>query len=191
MYQVGINYRPEQLVFVDESSVDRRTGSRAHGYSRKGRSALQRVFFVHGRRYLVLPALSLSGILLLDIVEGSFTKSHFSKFIDALLNQMNPFPGPNPVIVMDNCRIHKSELMQEMIVECGMQFEYLLPYLPDYNHIELAFSAMKYYLRRNQFSLYVATEGQNDAPVYALLNSAVFSITPDDAAGWFRKCQYM
>jgi hypothetical protein len=68
-------------------------------------------------RYSVLPALSLSGVLLVDIIEGSFTKRRFSKFIDALLDQMNPFPGPNSVIVMDNCSIHISALVQEMILE--------------------------------------------------------------------------
>lgn len=68
-------------------------------------------------RYSVLPALSLSGILLVDIIEGSFTKRRFSQFIDALLDQMNPFPSPNSVIVMDNCSIHRSILIQEMILE--------------------------------------------------------------------------
>ena len=31
--------------------------------------------------------------------------------------QMNPFPGPNSVIVMDNCHIHKSPLVLDMIRE--------------------------------------------------------------------------
>jgi hypothetical protein len=30
---------------------------------------------------------------------------------------MNHFPGPNSVIVMDNCSIHKSEIIREMIEE--------------------------------------------------------------------------
>lgn len=68
-------------------------------------------------RYSILPALSLDGILACEIIEGSFTKSTFTEFIDGLLDQMNPFPGPNSVLVMDNCRIHKSELMLEMIEE--------------------------------------------------------------------------
>jgi transposase len=64
-----------------------------------------------------LPALSLDGILALEIIEGSFTKLTFTSFINGLLEHMNPFPKPNSVIVMDNCRIHKSELIQEMIRE--------------------------------------------------------------------------
>jgi hypothetical protein len=66
-------------------------------------------------RYSILPALSLDGILTVDIVEGSFNKIRFARFIDGLLDQMNPFPGPNSVIIMDNCRIHKCLEVLEMI----------------------------------------------------------------------------
>jgi len=68
-------------------------------------------------RYSVLPALSLDGILYVKIVQGSFRYDSFGEFIDGLLDQMNPFPGRNSVIVMDNCRIHKSEEVLERIVE--------------------------------------------------------------------------
>lgn len=68
-------------------------------------------------RYSILPALSLDGILAVDIVEGSFTSKTFARFNDGLLDQMNPFPGPNSVIIMDNCRIHKSEAILDMIQE--------------------------------------------------------------------------
>ncbi|KAJ6533480.1 hypothetical protein B0H19DRAFT_1324180 [Mycena capillaripes] len=66
-------------------------------------------------RYSVLPAILLDGILYVSILEGSFTTETFTDFIDALLDKMNPFPGPNSVIVMDNCRIHKAEGIREMI----------------------------------------------------------------------------
>ncbi|KDR78496.1 hypothetical protein GALMADRAFT_64164, partial [Galerina marginata CBS 339.88] len=66
-------------------------------------------------RYSILPALSLDGILAVDIVEGSFNKLLFAKFIDGLLEQMNPYPRDNSVIVMDNCRIHKCPEVLDMI----------------------------------------------------------------------------
>lgn len=68
-------------------------------------------------RYSILPALSLNGIEYVDIIEGSFTAATFAIFIEGLLDQMNPYPGPNSVIVMDNCRIHKSPDILEMITE--------------------------------------------------------------------------
>ena len=66
-------------------------------------------------RFSILPALTLQGILACDIVEGSFDASRFASFIDGLLGQMNPWPQPNSVIVMDNCRIHKDPEILEMI----------------------------------------------------------------------------
>ncbi|KAF9503538.1 hypothetical protein BS47DRAFT_1271496, partial [Hydnum rufescens UP504] len=65
----------------------------------------------------ILPALSMDGILHLKIVEGSFNHPLFMEFIEGLLDQMNPFPGPNSVIMMDNCRIHKSNEITQMIEE--------------------------------------------------------------------------
>ena len=67
--------------------------------------------------FSVLPALSLDGILAVKIVEGSFTTERFKDFIDGLLDHMNPFPGPNSVIVMDNCLIHRARSIREMIEE--------------------------------------------------------------------------
>jgi hypothetical protein len=68
-------------------------------------------------RYSVLPALSLDGIIALDIVQGSYDTKRFKKFVRGLLDQMNEFPGPRSVIVLDNCRIHKSKAITDMIYE--------------------------------------------------------------------------
>ena len=67
--------------------------------------------------YSLLPALSLDGILCLDIIEGSFNAPCFSQFIDGLLYLMNPYPGPDSAIIMDNCSIHKDQTIIEMIEE--------------------------------------------------------------------------
>ena len=103
---------PEQLVFIDESSCDRRTSYHGWAWAIIGQRALWKAFFVRGKRdwfhlqfSSVLPAMSLDGILYVRIVKGSFNYDSFGEFIDGLLDQMNPFPGPNFVIVMDNCRI--------------------------------------------------------------------------------------
>ena len=72
--------------------------------------------YLHFLSYSVLPAISLEkGILHCEIVEGSFRSDTFAIFIQNLLDHAKPFPGPNSVIVMDNCRIHKNPYIQEMI----------------------------------------------------------------------------
>ena len=66
--------------------------------------------------YFVLPALSLNeGVLHCDIIEGAFDTANFHTFIEHTLDQMQPFPAPNSVIVMDNCRIHKHPSIVELI----------------------------------------------------------------------------
>lgn len=46
-----------------------------------------------------------------EIVHGSFDKALFNTFIQtAVLPFCTPFPGPKSVIVMDNCKIHFSEV---------------------------------------------------------------------------------
>ncbi len=65
----------------------------------------------------MLPALSLDGILHLDVLDWSFTAKLFNEFIDGLLDNMNPFPAQNLVLVMDNASIHKSLRLQQMVEE--------------------------------------------------------------------------
>lgn len=59
--------------------------------------------------------MSLDGVLHLDVLAGSYNAASFNSFIDGLLDNMNPYPGPNSVIVMDNASIHKSAALRPMI----------------------------------------------------------------------------
>jgi len=109
-------YQAGQLVFVDESSVDHRTTYRGRAWSIKGTKAQRNAFFVRGQRFSVLPALSLrDGILHCSVVKGSFCTDSFMTFINRLLDNMELYPVPNSVIVMDNCWIHKYPDIMELI----------------------------------------------------------------------------
>jgi hypothetical protein len=44
-------YQPEQVVFVDESSVDRRMPYRGRAWSIRGTQAQRKAFFIRGIRY--------------------------------------------------------------------------------------------------------------------------------------------
>ena len=68
-------------------------------------------------RYSILPAMSLDGVLHLAIQDCPYTAVQFNSFIEALLDNMNPFPQPNSVIVMDNASIHKSQELLQMVEE--------------------------------------------------------------------------
>ena len=71
-----------------------------------------------------------------------------------------------------------------------MRCEFLPPYSPDFNLIELAFSAMKYHLRRNgDYVRMVMKEKElSDEEIYVTLLKALYVITPQDSFGWFAHC---
>jgi len=184
-------YDPEQLIFVDESSVDRRTTYRTRGWAARGAHAKCHAFFVRGKRFSVLPALSLTGIIHCDIIEGSFRTGTFYRFIKGLLDSMQPFPAPNLVIVMDNCCIHKHPKIQKLIHQRGMRCVFLPPYSPDLNPIKLAFSFMKYNLRRNGQYARMTMIHMGDIEIQKAILGALLTATPQHAFGWYKHCGYV
>ncbi|KAE9385186.1 hypothetical protein BT96DRAFT_758845, partial [Gymnopus androsaceus JB14] len=99
---VGEHYPPETLVFVDESACNQHAARWKMGWAPKGNRAYRHDFFVRGTRFSILPAISLNGVLHLDILTCSWTGDQYKDFINALLDNMNPYPQRNSVIVMDN-----------------------------------------------------------------------------------------
>lgn len=72
---------PEMLMFTDESAKDERTSSRSMGWSGIGGWCVSRRVFVRGKRFSILPLLSLDGIITYDVIEGSVTADKFLSFI--------------------------------------------------------------------------------------------------------------
>lgn len=82
---IGENYTSNQLIFLDESAKDERSLSRLYGYSLRNTRACKKVVFIRGKRYTILPALTLDGFIAVDIFEGSCDRK---KFTDFVLNQV-------------------------------------------------------------------------------------------------------
>ena len=73
-----------------------------------------------------------------------------------------------------------------------MRLEFLPPYSPDFNPIELAFSAIKYDIKRNgdYFRSAMASEDSTALVVSALVDT-VYNVSAQDARGWFTHCGYV
>jgi hypothetical protein len=72
---------PDIFIFLDESAVDGKTVQRSQGWSRLGQPCVRRMTFLRGKRYSVLPVLTIDGIIGLEIFEGSVTKEKFLSFL--------------------------------------------------------------------------------------------------------------
>jgi transposase len=53
---------------------------------------------------------------------------------------MNPYPQNKSVLILDNCAIHKSHVLYEVVHAHGQLLIFLPSYSPDYNPIEESFS---------------------------------------------------
>jgi hypothetical protein len=134
------------LVFADESHFNWLTLRRPYAWSLRGERASQHEFQFRGAKYSLLPAISLDGILHLEVVENAITGADFHRFVHGLLPRMNKWPLPNSVLVVNNMSIHKVAGIHEMVEEHGARLLYLPAYSPDFNPIELAFSTIKAWL---------------------------------------------
>jgi transposase len=143
-------YDSSQLVFLDESAANERTGDRKFGWSPVGLDCGVFRPIKRSMRWSVLPALGHEGYLCHMIHQGSITSEIFLEFVEgSLLPLCSAYPGPRSVLILDNARIHHSDQLQELCKERGILLEFLPPYSPDYNPIKATFKDLKAWLKRN------------------------------------------
>ena len=160
---------------------------RPYAWSKRGERACQYELQFRGAKYSILPAISIDGIIHLEVLDNAVTGADFHHFVQNLLPCMNEWPLPNSVLVVDNASIHKVAGIRELVEEHGARLLYLPSYSPDLNPIELAFSSIKAWLRANQDHLNQNLAGS----VYDALWQAVHSISAESAKGWYKHCGYI
>lgn len=187
------HYTADQLVSIDETGVDVSQCFRKKGRSPKGTRAVRFDVLPRGRRFSVLPAISINdGVLLVDVTSGTNNTETFNNFILRLLDRMNPYPESNSVILMDNLNIHRSELLEAEVERRGMRVLFTPKYSPDLNPIEEGFSCFKAWLRNQGQYAHRDLAGGVDADPHGLLAEGIHAVmTPERVTGWFRHCGYI
>ena len=143
-------FSSDQLVFLDESASNERTGDRRKGWSPVGLICERLRPFKHSERWSILPVLSEEGYMDYLIHQGAINSELFIEFVrEKVLPHCTPYPGPRSVIVLDNASIHKSIQLQELCEEQGVLLKFLPPYSPDYNPIEATFKDLKEWIKRS------------------------------------------
>jgi len=123
----------------------------------------------------------------MEVSDGTITQEEFKYAVLYLLDSMKPFPAPNSVIVMDACPMHKRPDIQALIEARGMRCEFLPPYSPDFNPVELALSSLKHQLRRED-TLAQLTDIKD---VHCELLSEMYRICGEGTSAMFRRCGYL
>jgi transposase len=164
-------------------------GITPYAWSIRGERAHWCKFFLCGSKYSILPALSLDGILHLEVLDKAITSDDFRHFVQGLLPHMNQWPLLNSVLIIDNALIHKVADICKIVEEHSARLLYLPVYLPDFNLIKLAFSTIKAWLRTNHNHVNQELESKNST-VYNVFWEAIHSTTVEHVKGWYKHCRY-
>jgi transposase len=126
-----------------------------------------------------LGTMSLRGIEAVMTVPAATDGDVFRAYVEQVLG---PTLRPGDVLILDNLSAHRVAGIRELVEERGAQLLYLPPYSPDLNPIEQAWSKFKQFLR--------AAKARTGEALDQAITAALQTITPENAAAWFRHCGY-
>lgn len=169
---------PDNLIFIDEMGVLLGLESTC-SRSLKGQRAYTLKPFYRGTKITVIGAITNQGVLAMQTMPGSMKGDDFRTFMQ---NQVVPKLELGKVVVMDNLPAHKVKGIEEMITATGARVEYMSPYSPDFNPIEMLWSQLKAFLRR------FAPKALET--IDKLLNIAMLLSFPQHFQNWFTYCCY-
>ena len=133
----------------------------------------------HGENTTLVAALGVGGLGPAMTLPGAMDGPAFVAYVRAFLA---PALVPGQTVVLDNLAVHKGAAIRRLIEAAGCALLFLPPYSPDFAPIEHAFGKIKEHLRRAGARARPALE--------AAIAAALDTITPQDAAAWFRHCGY-
>ncbi|KAK7177785.1 hypothetical protein PSPO01_16169 [Paraphaeosphaeria sporulosa] len=153
-YRVRMSkYTQEDLCFIDEAVFNEKTGWRHKAYAPVGSECRYSQDIRRGDTWAILPAYTAQHGYLpcTGVREGYYSHEDFIEWIETqLIPTLRAVYGGKPVvIVLDNVSIHTRDDVRAVVEAAGYVLQYLPPYSPDYNPIELTFAVLKAWIRRN------------------------------------------
>jgi len=138
----------EMFVFLDETGFNLHTCP-SRGYSLVGTEARQIVPSSKGRNVSLLCAISVYGVLSFELIAGPYDSVKFCEFIQKKLVPALKNDGLEHVfVIMDNCRVHKTDAVENLFDKHEIAHLFLPPYSPQLNPIEETFSVVKNMYKR-------------------------------------------
>lgn len=154
--------------------------TRRYGRNTPGQRLVEATPAYSGKHYTVVAALSLRAVSATSVLEGGMGGDAFTAYVEQVLA---PSLRPGDIVVWDNLHVHKNPHVHHLIAARGAHLEFLPPYSPDWNPIELGWAKVKASLRTRKARSF-------DELVEAL-DTAFGSITRQDRKAWFAHCGYL
>lgn len=168
----------KRLKFLDESGAHLGL-TRLYGRAVPGQRVVEATPGYSGPHYTLIATLGWQEVTAPWIFEGPINRLAFEAYV---CSQLLPTLRRGDILVMDNLSAHTGETIRHLIEAQGVRLEFLPPYSPDFNPIELCWSKVKTALR-------AAKARTLDALVEAVAE-ALHSISFTDIQNWFAHCGY-
>jgi transposase len=168
----------KRLKFLDESGTHLGL-TRLCGRAAPGQRVVEATPGYSGPHYTLVATLGWQEVTAPWIFEGSMNGATFEVYVRT---QLLPTLRQGDIVVMDNLSAHTGETIRQLIEDKGARLEFLPPYSPDFNPIELCWSKVKTALR--------ATKARTLDTLVEAIAQALRSISFTDIQNWFAHCGY-
>lgn len=169
----------QHLKFIDESGVNLGL-TRWFGRAAPGPRVVEATPGDSGAHSTLIAALGLQGIQAPWLLGGAMDRAAFEIYVEQVLA---PTLRRGDIVLIDNLTPHKGSHTRQLIEARGACLEFLPPYSPDFNPIELCWSKVKTALR--------AAKPRTFESLLEALADAFGSVSHRDVKAWFAHCGYV
>jgi len=175
----GLGKLVKRLKFIDESGAHLGL-TRLFGRAAPGQRIVEATPGYSGPHYTLLATLGWQEVSAPWLFEGPINRVAFEAYVRS---QLLPTLRRGDIVLMDNLSAHTGETIRQLIEARGARLEFLPPYSPDFNPIELCWSKVKAALR--------AAKARTFDALLEALAKALRSISLTDIQDWFAHCGYV
>ena len=168
----------DSLVFIDETAANTKM-ARMYGRSRRGHRVVGRIPHGHWKTTTFVGAMRCSGLVAPLVVDGPMNGDIFLAYTQ---QHLVPTLKKGDVVIMDNLASHKRKGVREAIEAAGAKLQFLPPYSPDFNPIELLFAKFKWLLR--------SSAARTVEALWNRIGELISLFKPNECTNYFRKCGY-
>lgn len=168
----------ERLVFIDETGVNLAM-TRRNGWAPIGERVVGQAPCHWGENATLVAALTIDGLDAPFLFPGAMDTQALRTYVE---NVLAPRLQRGDIVLWDNLAVHGDPTVADLIEAAGAQLEFLPPYSPELNPIELAWSKVKQGLRKMAERTWKR--------LTRAAREAMQAVTASDARGWFKHCGY-